>query len=365
MSIHEMLNRLGGITYTDADRNLAQENTDIDAIVGAVMLMQKNAAEKQHRELRRGTHAKGIAVRAKFEVFDRIPGRDAGLSSRLAKGIFSRPGVFPAIVRFANSDSLVNSDFKADVRALSFSVDMAHDADRPDGVACRRQDFAMQNARTLPLNDARVFLATMKVLTAPNPLRGLTSLSGSDVLRVVRAIVLAQQQSRQTVKPYQSLRYWSTVPFRHGPGDVVMQSLIPSTSNPFKALLKTDESALQDEIARHITQDHTMSSFDLALQFLDVDAMTFDGRARDANFWIENASVEWPEAQAPFHTVGRLTLLPNSQLTAEESAAAYIDVTGNAASDSAPVGSINRARQRGEVASRRARNGATDSKITA
>ena len=33
----------------------------------------------------------------------------------------------------------------------------------------------------------------------------------------------------------------------------------------------------------------------------------------------------------------------------------YFDVTGNTARDSAPVGSINRARQQGEVASRKAR----------
>ena len=43
--------------------------------------------------------------------------------------------------------------------------------------------------------------------------------------------------------------------------------------------------------------------------------MTYQGKRRDANFWIENAAVEWPETQAPFHTVARLTLLPQSQLS--------------------------------------------------
>ena len=72
-------------------------------------------------------------------------------------------------------------------------------------------------------------------------------------------------------------------------------------------------------------------------------------------FWTENASIEWNEAQAPFHTVARLTLLPNSQLSPDLADATYFDVTGNAAPDSGPVGSINRARQQGEVASRKAR----------
>src|SRR5437667_11358077 len=98
-----------------------------------------------------------------------------------------------------------------------------------------------------------------------------------------------------------------------------------------------------------------MSSFDIGLQFLDADRMTYWGRTRDANFWIENASVEWNEAEAPFHTVARLALLRNSQLSLEASEATYFDVTGNATPDSRPVGSINRARCPAEVASRKAR----------
>jgi hypothetical protein len=359
MSLFDTLNKLGGITFTDADRDPVQESADIEAIIGTVIALQRNSAAKQRRELRRGTHAKGIVVGAQFEVFDVTAGRDSTLAGRLAKGIFVKPGVYPATVRFANSDPLVNSDFKADVRALSFSVDLDPDGTADNSAPCKRQDFSMQNARTLPLNDARVFLATMKVLTASNPLSGLTSLSFPDVLRVIRAITLAQQQSKQPVKPFQILRYWSTVPYRHGPDEAVMQSLTPAASNPCKPLKTADSDALLDEITRHTNEDDSMSSFDFALQFLDAQAMTFGGKRRDAKFWIENASVEWHEAQAPFHTVARLTLLPHSVRDVAASNAAYIDVTGNAAADSAPIGSINRARWRGEVASRRARQAAT------
>src|SRR5437667_7227526 len=98
-----------------------------------------------------------------------------------------------------------------------------------------------------------------------------------------------------------------------------------------------------------------MSSFDIGLQFLDADRMTYWGKTRDANFWIENASVEWNEAEAPFHGVARLTLLPNSLLSPADSDKIYFDVTGNSTPDSRPVGSINRARCPAEVASRKAR----------
>jgi len=98
-----------------------------------------------------------------------------------------------------------------------------------------------------------------------------------------------------------------------------------------------------------------MSAFDFAVQFLDISKMKYWGKTRDINFWIENASVAWSEADAPFHTVGRLALLRNSQLSTEASEAIYFDVTGNSTPDSRPVGSINRARCPAEVASRKAR----------
>jgi hypothetical protein len=213
----------------------------------------------------------------------------------------------------------------------------------------------MQNATTLPINDSPAFLATMKLLTASSPATVLLSLPFKDKLGVIRTLVLAQVQSRQKIKPYQQLRYWSTVPYCHGPVDVVKHSATPSPSNPARPLQKSNPKGLQDELVRHLREDGKMSSFDFGVQFLDTDRMTYWGKRRDATFWIENASVEWNEAEAPFHTIARLTLLRNSHLAAEAGEAEYFDVTGNSTRDSTPVGSINRARCPAEVASRKAR----------
>ncbi len=344
-----------GVTGSDAERNLAPEQAYIEEIVEKVLLLQANAAARQNRPLGRGTHVKGVAARAQFEVYDVTVGRDGALAARLAKGIFAKPGVYPAIVRFANADPNINSDFKADVRALSFSVDLTRDGTAVPDANVGRQDFSLQNATTLPINDARAFLATMKLLTASNPAGGLLSLPFKDKLIVLRTLVLDQLQARQTIKPYQQLRYWSNVPFRHGQIDVVKQSATPSPDNPARPLQKSNPNALQDELSRHLKEDSKISVFDFGLQFLDADRMTYWGKRRDANFWIENASVEWKEAEAPFHRVGRFTLLPKSQLQTEAGEATYFDVTGNSTPDSMPIGSINRARQRGEVASRKAR----------
>jgi hypothetical protein len=350
-----MLTKLLGVTGSDTERDLIAEAGYIQEITEKILLMQANAAAKQHCPLARGTHAKGVCARAQFEVFDVRDGRDPKLAARLAKGIFARPGSYPATIRFANSDPNVNSDFKADVRSLSIAVDLTRDGTMPSAGGVARQDFSLQNATTLPLNDARAFVATMKVLTAAKPLNGLWSLPLQDKLRVVRTLALARSQAAQTIKPYQQLRYWSTVPFRHGAGEVVKQSATPSAGNPSKPLQRGNPDALRDELVRHLDEDSTPSTFDFGLQLLDTRMMTYWGKRMDTNFWIENASVEWNEAQAPFHTVARLTVMPKSQLSPRDSETAYFDVTGNAAPDSAPVGSINRARWPAEVASRQAR----------
>src|SRR6266704_2504822 len=321
------LTRWFGVTENDAERCPAREKADIDEIAEKSLLMQKNAATAQHRSLCRGTHASGVCVRAEFEIFD-VTKRTPELAARLAKGIFAKPGVYPAVVRFANADSNINSDFKPDVRSLSFSVDLTRDGAAPVG-SSSRQDFSMQNATTLPINDSPAFLATIKVLTASNPVIGLWSLPFKDKLKVVRTLALAELQARQRIKPYQQLRYWSTVPFRHGPDDVVKLSAIPSPNNPARPLQRSNPKGLQDELTRHIKEDDQLSWFDFAVQFLDTRKMTYWGKTRDANFWIENASVEWKEAEAPFHSVARLTLVPHSWLAPEESAATYFDVTGN------------------------------------
>jgi hypothetical protein len=349
------LTRWFGVTESDGERNLTREKSDIEEITEKSLLMQTNAAAQQRRPLCRGTHAKGVCARAQFEVFDVAAERPAALAARLAKGIFANPGTYPAVVRFANADLNINSDFKPDVRSLSFSIDLARDGNAASDANHGRQDFSLQNATTLPINDAPAFLATMKLLTASNQAAGLWSLPFRDKLRVLRTLALAELQARQTIKPYQQLRYWSTVPFRHGQIDVVKYSATPSPDNPARPLQRSNPKGLQDELIRHLKEDGKMSWFDFAVQFLDVDRMTYWKRRCDASFWIENASIEWNEAEAPFHTVAKLTLLPNSQLSPEESDTTYFDVTGNSTPDSTPVGSINRARWPAEVASRKAR----------
>ena len=342
------------MTNRPPDNRKADGRDDLADIVSGFLAQQARTASDQQRPRRRGTHAKGICVGGVFEVPDLSTRFEPDLAQRLAKGIFARPGTFPAVVRFANSDPNVNSDWQPDVRGLSFSIEFA---DARDGVdrQRKRQDFSLQSAPTLPFNDVHAFAVFGRVLAARNEAVGFGSLPVEDQTVYAQTKGAVMQQQRQPVRPYQQLRYWSNVPFRHGADAVVKYSATPLPGNQARPLTEGNQNALLDELTRHVNDDLLMSAFDFGVQFLDSARMTHEGVRRDDTFWIENASVEWPEAQAPFHTVARLTLVRGSVVPGGVCETGYVDVNENSMADHAPVGEINRARRHAELASRQAR----------
>ena len=336
------------------ERKSPTEAADIDEIRRGMLAIQAQAAAAGKRPLARGTHAKGLCVRAEFEVLDiRKMQGDPALADRLARGIFAAPGIYLATVRFANADGGHRKDRWPDVRAMSFAIDV------PPGVLphVERLDFSMNSATTFPINDSHAFAVAVRVLSAQGwraKWKALRSLTWSEFRSLLRVMRLGRQQQKGTPrKPFQQLRYWSTVPFRHGSRDAVKYSAIPeaNTARP----LQDGPNRLQDELVRHVNEDERMSEFTFALQFLEPGQMTHDGRTQDPSFWVENADIEWNERESPFHVVARLRLLPKSVMPPAESEAFSIDVTEHSTPDTRPIGSINRARWHAESASRAAR----------
>ena len=215
------------------ERPSPTEAADIEEIVRGMLAIQAQAAAAEKRPLSRGTHAKGICVRAEFEVFDlrQAPG-DPAIAARLAQGIFAAPGTYPAIARFANADGGHRQDRWPDVRGLSFSIEVP--PGRIPGVS--RLDFTMNTATTFPINDAHAFAVAVRVLSAQGfgaKWKAFRSLTRSDFAGLLRTIRLGRKQQKGTLRlPYQQLRYWSTVPYRHGARDDIKYAAILRTTRP-------------------------------------------------------------------------------------------------------------------------------------
>ncbi len=337
------------------EKPLATEKNDIDDIKRGILAVQARFAAQQKRPLGRGTHTKGVCVRGTFEVFDiRSTVQDPMIAGRLARGVFARPGRYPALIRFANAASRINPDSKRDVRAMSFSLDIPAGVVGPNAF---RQDFSLNNAPVFPINDAHAFAALIRVTAAGGPLaqaRQFLSLPWADKLSVARTAAVGARQLGRPRRPYQQMRYWSNVPFLHGADEAVKYSAIPGIHNPGNPVA-TDANGLRDELARHLIEDPQMAYFDFGLQLLEADRMTHRGERREPSFWVENASVLWDEADSPFHLVARLTLEAGSMLPLADGDVMYIDVTEHSLPDCRPIGSINRARWAAESGSRAAR----------
>ena len=181
-------------------QDLAAFEADIAEIVQGFLTLQARAAGPGGH-LHRATHAKGVCVRAEFEVFDVGAGGDPALAARLARGIFAKPGIYLATVRFSNSDPKPKADFKPDVRALSFSVELGPAGPTGAGLTSARQDYSMQSATTLPINDVHAFAVLARVLAASSPARSLWSLPVRDKLEFARSMIRGKLQARNRFGP--------------------------------------------------------------------------------------------------------------------------------------------------------------------
>ncbi len=338
------------------ERRLPTEDADIQEIVRGILHAQARTANAQHRPLLRGTHTKGVCVRGTFEVYDLAQTiSDPTLRGRLAQGMFAKPGTYPATIRFANADTKIAPDSVPDVRAVSFAVELPPGVVGPEGF---RHDFSLNSATTFPINNAHSFAVFVRLLEADGlwgKLKAITSLSPAEMWGFLLIGIRALPQKRSSAtRLYQRLRYWSNTPFRHGPDEAVKYSATARPGNPGRQPARSDN-MLRDELVRHVDVDDRMSEFEFGIQLLDADQMTRRGRKHDDIYWVENASAEWHESQAPFTPVGRLCLARDSQLTEDECTACYIDVTEHSTPLSHPLGSLNRARWFAESASRATR----------
>ena len=118
---------------------------------------------------RRGTHAKGVCARAGSRYSIVTNGRDPCVGETSRQGHFRE-------TRHLSRDGPIRQFGPAGKLRLQGRCPLAVNLRRPyprwNGRAIgrrQRQDFSMQNATTMPLNDARAFVATMKVLTARAP----------------------------------------------------------------------------------------------------------------------------------------------------------------------------------------------------
>jgi hypothetical protein len=312
--------------FEEADRNEAQYIQDIRE--GILSIQTEN---RTNGRLLRGTHSKGVCANATFEVLQG-PGQRPGL--------FRAPGRYPAVLRFANAKSEILPDPSPDVRALSIGVELPESL-RTANVT--RQDFSMNNFPTFPIRNAYVFSLLMRA-------RANAILWPHQYLLITEAINNGFEQQNQPLAPYQTLTYYSGVPFAYGANHAAKFSVRPCAGIQSQPLDGSDL-ALQNELSRFLRDNAAGACLEFRVQVLAPGQETLLGRDLSAVDMVENATIEWDEDLMPFTTVAKIWFDRGGVMDAETCERQRFNVNRNALPALRGLGSINRAREGAEEAS--------------
>jgi hypothetical protein len=244
--------------------------------------MQRRKSE--HLGPGRALHRKQVlGIAGRLEVLDALPGH-------ARHGLFASPGSHDAWVRLSNGSADRAPDRRPDVRGFAVKV-LGVRGPGALGGETASQDFLLINhpAFAVPGSDefVELVLAAGKgggallahVLRRYGPIGGARFLA-----RFARSI-------GRPFSGFASERFFSAAPIACGPYAARVR-LLPAVAQPSPGS-GDDWTA---DFLRHLSAADL--SFDLQLQFFTDEGVTP----------IEDASVDWPESEAPYVTVARLTL---------------------------------------------------------
>lgn len=313
------------------------EAEDIDRIIAIL-----RASLKQHFT-KTGQYCRDVHVKshgcasAEFRVAANLP-------PELAQGLFARPAVYSAFVRFSNSAPWAQPDSVPDGRGLAIQVEGVPGERISIGpTTALTQDFVMVNHSTFIARNVKDYLwleeARLKTGDRPLWLGAMLVLSAWKAFSWPwRGILAGAQIARQAPANPASYTYFSMVPIRFGQ-HIAKYRVIPSTppGSSLRAaaavLLRRDalRRLLEESLARHELQ------FEFQVQL----------RTSELTMPVEDATVEWPESESPYRTVAHL-LLPRQDLSTNPGAESCERRTfnvWNALVEHRPLGGINRVRR--------------------
>lgn len=301
------------------------EEAELIALAEIVAALQAKQAKKSG--IGRGLHYKAHAgVRAELTT-------RAGLPPEYAVGIFAAARTYSAYVRFSNGAGRSQADRAGDVRGIALKVVGVPGKKLIPGLEdARTQDFLLIKTPTTPFRDAREFVRVMQV--ANNPLLLVPTMFRLGAGRTLGILKRAVASLKVPVPSLATLRYWSAVPTQWG-AYAGRTSLTPVASDGDGH--GTGDHALRGDLAARLKAGPI--KYTLSVQ-LYVDPQRTP---------IEDASVDWDEADSPYVPVADLVLLQQDMHSAQgQQLGAYVEQLSfdpwHAPVEFRPLGNMMRAR---------------------
>ena len=285
----------------DVEQMLRDEAKTIEKIGTMMTKMAETVREKRGKAMR-ATHAKATGLlKGELVVADKLP-------AELAQGMFSHPGRYDALIRYSQGPSNPVSDQASGQRGMSIKVlgvKGLHVAGSPETTT---QDWVLAPDPAFINATAATFLTNFRIGASNTPqLPEAVIIGASYAARGVEAALEAVGLENGTLKllgrpPLHpaSHPYYSQTPVRYG--DYIAKVAAFPTEQTLAAIgeakidTSEDDNAFRDAMKAFFARNN--AEFDIRVQLCtDLDAMP-----------VEDASVQWPEAQSPYRTVARLTM---------------------------------------------------------
>ena len=240
-------------------------------------------AERHNGVTPRFNQSKSIAcLNGEFKVHGDIP-------QALKQGIFSRPVSYPAMLRFASASE--QDDSRKDIRGLSIKVSNVDGAvlwGRPG-----TQDFLLNSYPALFVSTPEEFLSFIRARQAGEERRFFLNPTAPRP----KALSIVSRARQRHLSPL-DIRYWSTVPFRHGEngGQVVKYSVTHCSDYTTATPVDAGRNQLRAAVKAHLQQGSACFHFGVQRQ---VDPNTMP---------VEDPTVIWDEKVSPFETVATIVV---------------------------------------------------------
>jgi hypothetical protein len=272
---------------------------------------------------------------------------DAGLPHELAQGLFATPGTHRVYMRLSTNAGDILPDAISLPRGLAIKV-LDVDGERLPDAEGRTQDFVMVNGTTFQAKTADKFLSNLKLLAGTTDRIEGTKKVMSAALRGVRHALEAVGLESPAVNSLGGApnveplgeTYYSVTPFRYG--EYIAKFSVRPVSPALTALTGQEidvdgrDNAIREEVQQEMRGID--GQWEVRVQLCrDLDRQP-----------VEDPTVEWDEAEAPFQRVGTIRVFAQDSWAADQ-----VDLvdermrfsiwTGLAAHR--PLGNINRARR--------------------
>jgi len=269
------------------------------------------------------------------------------LPEELSQGLFERERSFAAVVRFSNASGQPLPDALPDGRGLAIKVlgvqgGTASSHQQPG----ESQDFVLINHPVFFARNVKDYLRLEQVLAEAvnNPLTALPQvLTGGDWNPLNwhwREVLTAARIAGQLPTHPASQTYYSMSPFRFG--QYVAKFRARPAGDRQDSYLELIKSLGTQADGLRLALEATLRAQEILFEF------QVQLRTSVASMPIEDATIEWPESESPYRTVGHL-LLPRQEIAPPQQQALLhqelsFDVW-NGLPAHRPLGGINRVRR--------------------